>query len=182
MALNFNPFEKDKAAPTPKTKNKHSHYRVFDDPTQQSGSSNKKETQSTPLDSLSRVPDEKNTSPETDHKETTNGSQNGLQSDYRNRSQRIPITDHKRGYKQATEKTKRVTQQTTEEITTRLQTDHKRATSGDISAFVGHERHLLLFIFDHAGYVRAVTASLTLSRIKEELKTRTGSTAKTIDS
>ena len=33
MALNFNPFEKDKAAPTPKTKSTHTHHRVFDDPT-----------------------------------------------------------------------------------------------------------------------------------------------------
>lgn len=102
---------------------------------------------------------------QTDYKQTTNASINGSQ------------TDHK----QATAKSKQTTQQTTQQITTRLQTDHKRATNCDISALVGHERHLLLFIFNECRVTgERVTDPLTLFKIKEALKTGSGSTAKTI--
>lgn len=177
MALNFNPFEKDKAAPTPKTKtkNKHSHYRVFDDPTEQSASSREKETQPS-SDSVPLTLDEKNTSQERDYKEATNG----LQTDYKEVTD-ISYNGLQTDHKQTTGKTKRTTQRTTQRITTRLQTDHKRTTNDDISTLVGHERHLLFFIFNECRVTgELTTVPLTLSRIKEELKTQASSTAKTI--
>lgn len=185
MALNFNPFEKDKAAPTPKTtKDKHSHYRVFDDPTQSVVQTEPKATSSSapvmpPVESISSLA---HAEPPTkkDYKGATNGSQNGLQTDYKQITgapQNGLQTDHK----QTTEKSKRTTQRTTQRITTRLQTDHKRTTNYDFSTLVGHERHLLLFVFDECRISgELVTAPVTISKIKEELKTGSGSTAKTI--
>lgn len=181
MALNFNPFEKDKAAPTPKTK-KHSHYRVFDDPTQQSAPSeeSKLEEASPAPNSSTPIHDVSISVEKTDYKETTNGSQNGLQRDHRQATD-LTANGSQTDYKEITEKTKRTTQRTTQRITTRLQTDHKRTTNGDISALVGHELRLLLFIFNECRVTgELVTAPITLSKIKEELNTKAGSTAKTI--
>ena len=179
MALNFNPFEKDKAAPTPKTKGQHSHYRVFDDPAHP-GISSEPNTESSPSvlppePKSARLPDN-NRNPKTDYKQTTNGLQTGYKQATERTTNGLQI-DHK----QATENSKRTTQRTTQQITNRPQTDHKQTTICDISTLVGHERHLLLFIFDECRIIGAlVTSPLTLSKIKEELKTPSGSTAKTI--
>ena len=174
MALNFNPFEKGKGALTPNTKTKHSHYRVFDDPTKSTETEQQDVAEAALLPNAAPLP----TIPaedaitqvvvnglQTDDKEATNGFQNGLQ------------TDHK----ETTDFLKRTTQRTTKRITTRLQTDYKRTTNSDFSTLVGHERHLLLFIFNECRSTgELITAPLTLSRIKEELHTPTSSTAKTI--
>jgi hypothetical protein len=177
MALNFNPFDKGKAAPTPKTKSKHSHYRVFDDPTKENTVHEQKTEETGPnLPEPSQQQTVEKTPSKTDYKQATNGSQ-ADHKEVTEESENGSRTDHK----QSTKKTKRTTQRTTQRITTRLQTDHKRTTNGDISTLVGHERHLLLFIFNECRAAgELVTAPLTLSRIKEELKVQSSSAAKTI--
>ena len=163
MALKFNPFEKGKAAPTPQVKKMRRHYRVFDDPTR-------------PVEDTNDRKEEMQNGSQTGYKETTNGGQ----TDHKEITSR-QINGPQTGYKRTTRISKRATQQTTERITSRSQTDHKQTTNCDISTLVGHEQNLLSFIFDECRKSGELTTPpITLSKIKERLKTKASSTSKTI--
>jgi hypothetical protein len=152
MTLKFNPFEKDQAAPVPKTKKANVVPQIT--------GPDKCEIEVVPLlPPPTWASEEQKTS-------TKAGSLNGLQT----------------GDKQTTKPVKQATQRTTTRLQTDHKTDYKQSTNKpDFSLLVGHERKLLLFIFNECRATGALTTPpVSLAAVKETLKARTGSTAKTI--
>lgn len=185
MALNFNPFDKGTAAPTPKTKkSKHAHYRVFDDPTLDSNSSKKSDSavphESIPQQQITRKEESASdqTEPSLTLKPVANWEQTGSKLVAKTSSKLVANWEQTGSdllSQNLANKTKPVAQPVAQPVANQWQTGSKLVANSELTHVVGHEQKILCLLFDECRKEGSLTSPpLTKDFISKNLETSHG--------